>query len=64
LLPIVEVADLAKKLAGRPLSEATEYMRSQTSVSGVEFDIDTPISAFKNKLPANPKNIKIQISSL
>ncbi len=64
LLPKVEVADLAKKLAGRPLSEATEYMRSQTSVSGVEFDIDTPISAFKNKLPANPKNIKIQISSL
>lgn len=64
LLPKLELNDLAKKLAGKPLLEATEYMRAQTSVSGVEFNVDAPLTAFKNKLPVNPANIKIQISTL
>lgn len=64
LLPKIETGDLAQKLAGRSLSEATEYLRSQRDVAGVEFDVQRPLSWMKDILPANAKNIEIQISPL
>jgi hypothetical protein len=64
LLPKVATEDLARELAGKTVAEATEFMRSQTSVSGIEVTVVAPLSLLKNKLPANPAKIKIEISSL
>lgn len=64
LLPKVETVDLAQKLAGRSVAEATDYLRSQSGVAGVEFDVEAPLASLKKKLPANSGNIRIQVASL
>lgn len=64
LLPKVETGDLAQKLAGRSVAEATDYLRSQGGVAGVEFDVETPLASLKKKLPANARNISILIAPL
>lgn len=64
LIPKVETADLTKKLAGRSISEATEYLRSQPTISGVEFSVNAPFGFLKDKLPANSSRIKIETSAL
>lgn len=64
LVPKVETADLVKKLAGRSIAEATQFLRSQPPISGVEFSVNAPFGLFKGKLPANPARIKIETSNL
>ena len=64
LLPKVATTDMAKKLVGKKISEATEYMKSQGGISGVEFSVNAPLTQLKNSLPINPANITIEISSL
>lgn len=64
LIPKIEIGDFTQKLAGKTLSQATDYLKSQVGVAGVEYDIRTPLPFFKDKLPLNHKNISIEINSL
>lgn len=64
LIPNVEVKDLAKALAGKSVEDATEYLKMSSGVSGVEFDIRSPLQNQKQQLPRNAGNITINVSSV
>lgn len=64
LLPKIETEELKNKLAGRSISEASDYLKSQANISGVGFAVTVPFPSMKQKLPLNPKNIDIRVSSL
>lgn len=64
LLPKVEFGDLTGRVAGLPCQKAIEYIESQKNVSGAECEVMKPFFLFKDRLPANPKNIKITLATL
>lgn len=64
LLPKVETGDLTRELAGKSISDATEFIRSKNFVAGVDFNVDAPLTEMKKFLPRNPANITISVSSL
>ncbi|MBI4058370.1 hypothetical protein HY408_01250 [Candidatus Gottesmanbacteria bacterium] len=64
LLPNVETKDLAQKLVGKTSSDATNYLRSISGISGIEIVFTRRLPFFNGNLPRNPANITLTVSSL
>lgn len=64
LLPKIDTSSFSEKLAGRSQAEASEYLQSQSSVAGVEYDVHSALPFFGNRLPFNAHNITIELEAL
>lgn len=59
-VPTLDLEVIRKALAGKKIAAAQDYLRQMTGVGGVEFGFRwTP---FKDRLPANQKNISVTVA--
>ena len=63
LLPIIDLENIKKSLAGKSIEETQNYLRGRDNITGVEINIDSPLPIEKNMLPRNPANISISIAT-
>lgn len=60
-LPSIDEAQIRKSIVGKNITQATEWLRNLSGVSAVSYDINWSLA--KDRLPANPNNIKISVQT-
>lgn len=62
LLPTLPLEKIQKDLSGKTVSEAEDYLRNERNITGVEFNIRSPLPFGKKTLPLRPSNIHLIIA--
>jgi hypothetical protein len=58
-IPAINIQDIKKQIAGKSITQATDYLRQVSGIAGVSYAFDK--SWTKSKLPMNANNILMKI---